>query len=57
MSVASAGNVSQSIEALNQILQTASSESIEQAEKMVKATLEIALGTEAGKGAQFDVTA
>jgi len=49
--------VLQSVQALNQVLQAAQAQSIELAEKMVQATLEIKLGAEAGKGALLDIVA
>lgn len=50
-------SVSQSVDAVNQLLMAASQKTMEQAEKMIKVTAEMALGQEAGKGALFDTVA
>jgi len=50
-------SVAQSIEAVNQVLQNAQSQSIEHAEKLVKANAEISLASTPGKGGNIDVTA
>ncbi len=49
--------VSQAVIALNQVMRNAQSETLELAEKMVAATVEIALGAEAGKGELIDIIA
>ena len=46
----------QSIEAVNNILQTAQQASLETAEKMVKVSVEMSLGAELGKGAGVDLS-
>jgi hypothetical protein len=46
-----------SIEAVNAILQTASQASIEAAEKLMKVSVEMAVGAECGKGAAVDLSA
>lgn len=53
----SADIVAQSVNALNQVMQAAQAQTIELAEKMVAATVEIALGVEAGKGELLDILA
>ncbi len=53
----SADMVAQSVNALNQVMQAAQAQTIELAEKMVYATVEIALGVEAGKGELIDIIA
>ena len=47
-------SVSQSVEALNQVLEMATTKSLEMAEKLVKVALETATGLETGKGANID---
>jgi hypothetical protein len=49
--------IAQSTDAVNQIMQMASKENIEMAEKLVKVTLQLSLGAEAGKGGMVDTTA
>jgi len=46
--------VSQSIEAVNQVLQIATKENTDQAVKLMKVTVEAALGREVGKGNAVD---
>ncbi len=53
----SADIVARSVDALNQVMKTAQAETLELAEKMVAATVEIALGAEAGKGELIDIIA
>ncbi|MBD3345533.1 MAG: hypothetical protein GF401_10765 [Chitinivibrionales bacterium] len=50
-------SVAQSVQALNQVLQSANKETVEMAEKMVKVNVEMALGAELGKGGSVDVSA
>jgi len=52
-----AAGSAQAIAAVNQVLQNAQQQSIEQSEKMVRFVNETALGVEHGKGAQFDAMA
>lgn len=47
----------QSVEALGQILQAASKASVDQAVKLMKVAVEMAVGTEPGKGAEIDLQA
>ena len=47
-------NVGASIAALNQVMVDASQKSMEMAEKLVKVSVEMAVGQEAGKGGSFD---
>lgn len=49
--------VSSSVEAVNKILQYANSASIENAEKLMKFTVETSVGKEVGKGEMVDITA
>jgi hypothetical protein len=49
-----AANVSQSIDALNQILQNATSANIDLDKKLLKATTEMSVGAELGKGQNID---
>ncbi len=53
----SADIVARSVDSLNQVMKTAQAEMLELAEKMVAATVEIALGAEAGKGELLDIIA
>lgn len=53
----SADMVARSVDALNQVMKTAQAETLELAKKMVAATVEIALGVEAGKGELIDIIA
>jgi hypothetical protein len=46
-----------SIEAVNAILQTANQATIETAEKLMKVSVEMAVGAECGKGAAIDCSA
>ncbi|MBN1578016.1 MAG: hypothetical protein JW913_15760 [Chitinispirillaceae bacterium] len=46
-----------SIEAVNAILQTANQAAIETAEKLMKVSIEMAVGAECGKGAAIDCSA
>jgi hypothetical protein len=46
-----------SIEAVNNILQTANQASIEAAEKLMKVSVEMAVGAECGKGGAIDCSA
>lgn len=50
-------NVSQSIDAVNQILQSAQAKTIKTAEKMIKVNTEMALGKQTGKGELIDLFA
>ncbi len=52
----SADMVAQSVQALNQVMQYSQAQTIELAEKMVAATVEIAVA-EAGKGTIIDILA
>jgi hypothetical protein len=52
-----ASSVSQSIQAVNSILQMTTKKSIDAAEKLMKVTVASAVGAETGKGANFDVEA
>jgi hypothetical protein len=56
MGSVSASGVSQSVDAVNQILMMASKESLEMAEKLMKVTVQAAVGKDAGKGGGVDVT-
>lgn len=49
--------VAQSVDALNKVMQSAQAQTVELAQKMVEATLEIKLGVEAGKGELIDILA
>ena len=49
-------NVAQSVEAVNQILQTATQATIALDKKMLLATTEMAVGQELGKGQNVDAT-
>lgn len=49
--------VGQSIEAVSQVLELATAESTELAKKMVAVSVEMALGSEVGKGQLFDAVA
>lgn len=51
-----ANNVAQSVEAVNQILQTATQANIDLDKKMLRATAEMAIGRELGKGQSVDAT-
>ena len=53
----SASAVSQSIEAINEVMMSAQQKVIEQAEKLVKVNAEMTLGAEPGKGANIDTIA
>ena len=48
---------SQSIESVNQILQVANKATIEAAEKLMKVSIEMAVGAEFGKGLALDLSA
>jgi hypothetical protein len=47
----------QSIDAVNEILQTANQANIEVAEKLMKVSVEMSLGAECGKGNAVDLSA
>lgn len=49
-------NVAQSVEAVNQILQTATRSAIELDKKMLRVNAELAIGRELGKGKNVDST-
>ena len=57
ISSVSADVVSQSIEAVNQILKFAQAENLEIARKMITAQAEMVLGVESGKGEILDIVA
>jgi hypothetical protein len=57
MDPVSTSNVSQSIEAVNQILQQANQQSTEMAEKLMKVGVEMSLAAEPGKGENVDLMA
>lgn len=50
-------SVSRSIDAVNQMMQTAQAKTIETAEKMMKMNVEMTLGSEQGKGQLLDIVA
>ncbi len=47
--------IAQSVEAINQVMQTAQAQTIEIAQKMVAMTTEMKVGIEAGKGELLDI--
>jgi len=47
--------VAQSVEAVNQVMQSAQAQTIEIAQKMIAMTAEIKVGVEAGKGELIDI--
>ena len=49
--------VASSIEAVNRVFQAANSETLKAVEKMMKVSVEMALGKEAGKGELLDMVA
>lgn len=53
----SGANAGASIDAVNQILMAATQESMQAVDKLMKVTVATAVGQEAGKGENFDVTA
>lgn len=57
MDAVSSAHVSQSIEAVNQIMQQANQQSIEMAEKLMKVGVEMSLRAEPGKGENIDLVA
>ena len=57
MNVSGADAVMQGVEAMNQVLQNAQSETMELAEKMVKVTVETALASKPGMGDIIDTQA
>lgn len=57
MNTISSDNLSHSLEAVNQILQTAQTENLELAKKMLIMQKEIVLASETGKGALLDIIA
>jgi hypothetical protein len=50
-------NAGASIEAVNQILMAATQQSMQVVDKLMKLTVETAVGQEAGKGQNFDAVA
>jgi hypothetical protein len=51
------GQAASSIDAVNRVLETATQAVIRQVDKLMKATVEMAVGAEAGKGQNIDVVA
>jgi hypothetical protein len=52
-----ASQVANSTQAVNQVLETATQAAIKQSEKLMKATVRMAVGMEIGKGENIDVSA
>jgi hypothetical protein len=52
-----AAQVASSTQAVNQVLETATAAVIKQSEKMMEATVRMAVGMEIGKGGNIDVSA
>ena len=57
MDAASQAQAAASTQAVNQVLETATSAVLKQAEKMMEATVRMAVGMEIGKGANYDASA
>jgi hypothetical protein len=57
MDAASQAQAAASTQAINQVLATATSAVLKQAEKMMEATVRMAVGMETGKGFNLDVSA
>ena len=53
----SISSVSASIQAVNQVMQTANTEAIDAAKKMMQFSVEMAVGKETGKGEMVDIVA
>jgi hypothetical protein len=56
MSGVSAAGVSQSVNALNQIMEMATQESLDMAKKLMKVAVQESVGAEQGKGGSVDTT-
>jgi len=57
MNSVSAAQTARSVQAVNEVMQNATTKATEQAQKLVKVNAEMALGSEPGKGTNFEAIA